>query len=76
MKNEVAKQNANKLLVVEKNSLFEQSFAYTQDLYGNEYIIPASDSGYSQKVVSFISELIILTKIPGTAGPSPGILVQ
>ena len=76
MKNEVAKNNANKLLVVEKNSLFEQSFAYTQDLYGNEYIIPASDSGYSQKVVSFISELIILTKIPGTAGPSPGILVQ
>ena len=70
------RKNATKLLVVERNSIFEDKFAYTEDLYGNSFIIPAIDAGYSQKVIAFLSELLILTKIPGSTAPQPGVLLQ
>jgi len=63
-------------LVVERNSIFEDKFAYTEDLYGNTFIIPANDAGYSQRVIAFLSELLILTKIPGSSAPQPGVLLQ
>ena len=75
-KNKDTRKNPTKLLVVERNSIFEDKFAYTEDLYGNTFIIPANDAGYSQRVIAFLSELLILTKIPGSSAPQPGVLLQ
>ena len=76
MKNKIDKKNSTKLFVVSKDSDSIKSYAYTEDLHGNKFIIPANDSGYSKKVISFLSELLILTKIPGSSAPQPGVLLQ
>ncbi len=67
----------NKILVAIKNpSMFTAKYAETYDLRGVSYIIPAEDNGFSQTVISILHQLVILTKIPGSAGQTPGILVR
>lgn len=76
MKDKSDKKNSTKLLVVTRESDSIKSYAYTEDLYGNRFIIPSEESGYSKKVIAFLSELLILTKIPGSSAPQPGVLLQ
>ena len=67
----------NKIFVAIKNpSMFTARYAQTYDLRGTSYIIPAEDNGFSQTVLSILHQLVILTKIPGSAGKTPGILVR
>lgn len=67
----------NKIFVAIKNpSMFTASYAQTYDFRGTSYIIPAEDNGFSQTVLSILHQLVILAKIPGSAGQTPGILVK
>jgi hypothetical protein len=45
-------------------------------MYGGRFIIPSYDAGYSKKVISFLSELLILINVPGSTPPQPGILIR
>ena len=78
MKEKLINNNSTRLLVVERDSDSDpkQRYAFTEDMHGNRFIIPSHDVGYSKKVISFLSELLILTKIPGSAAPQPGVLVR
>lgn len=71
-------KNSTRLFVVEKYSDSEpkQRYAYTEDIHGNKFIIPSHDAGYSKKVISFLSQLLILNKIPGSSAPQPGVLIR
>ena len=71
-------KNSTRLFVIEKYSDSEpkQRYAYTEDIHGNKFIIPSHDAGYSKKVISFLSQLLILNKIPGSSAPQPGVLIR
>jgi len=78
MNEKLDNKNSTKLFVVEKYSDSDpkQRYAYTEDIHGNKFIIPSHDAGYSKKVVSFLSQLLILSKIPGSSAPQPGVLIR
>jgi len=78
MKEKLTKNNSKRLFVVERelDSNPKDSYAFTEDILGNRFIIPSHDAGYSKKVVSFLSELLILINVPGSAAPQPGVLIR
>ena len=78
MKEKLTKNNSKRLFVVERDSDSDPklSYAFTEDMHGNRFIIPSQDAGYSKKVVSFLSELLILINVPGSAAPQPGVLIR
>jgi len=78
MKEKLTKNNSKRLFVVERelDSYPKDSYAFTEDMLGNKFIIPSHDAGYSKKVVSFLSELLILINVPGAAAPPPGVLIR
>ena len=78
MKEKHTKNNSKRLFVVERDSDSDPklSYAFTEDMHGNRFIIPSQDAGYSKKVVSFLSELLILINVPGSAAPQPGVLIR
>ena len=78
MKEKLTKNNSKRLFVVERDLDSEPklSYAFTEDMYGGRFIIPSYDAGYSKKVISFLSELLILINVPGSAAPQPGILIR
>ena len=78
MNEKLTKNNSKRLFVVERDSDSDPklSYAFTEDMHGNRFIIPSQDAGYSKKVVSFLSELLILINVPGSAAPQPGVLIR
>ena len=78
MNEKLTKNNSKRLFVVERDLDAEPklSYAFTEDMYGGRFIIPSYDAGYSKKVISFLSELLILINVPGSTPPQPGILIR
>lgn len=69
--------NKYALLVVKINVNEERPFAYIDDrLSGSSYLIPQMDSGYSRRTIQILSALQTLQKIPGSASPSPSVLIR
>ena len=72
----VGELNQYALLIVNKNSVNEKSFASVTSLDGDLYTVPSMNNGYSTLVIKIISQLLSLNKIPGAIPSSPGILLR
>jgi len=68
-------QNHYALLVVKKNDP-TNSFITVEGLQNNVYTVPMSNDGYSRLTLELASQIITLSKIPGSAAPSPALLVK
>jgi hypothetical protein len=64
------------LFVINKNNSTPRSFASVKTVDGDLYEIPGDNNGYSPMVMDILSQLLILSKIPGSIPPSPGILIR
>jgi hypothetical protein len=68
-------QNHYALLVVKKNDP-TNSFITVEGLQNNVYTVPMSNDGYSRLTLELASQIMTLSKIPGSAAPSPALLVK
>jgi hypothetical protein len=68
-------ENHYALLVVKKNES-SSSFVTAEGLQNNVYTVPISNDGYSRLTLELASQIITLSKIPGSAAPSPALLVK
>jgi hypothetical protein len=68
-------ENHYALLVVKKNET-TSSYVTAEGLQNNVYTVPISNDGYSRLTLELASQIITLSKIPGSAAPSPALLVK
>ena len=63
------------LFVVEKNQHWTKSLV-TIDYHGDAYSIPAESNSYSKQVLTLVSQLLTLNKVPGSIPASPAVLIK
>lgn len=73
----VGESNQYSLLVVRKNpSTMTDAYAVAEGAYGDGYVIPRENNGYSPVVIDVMSQLIVLNKIAGSIPQQPAVLVR
>lgn len=69
--------NQYSLLVVRKNpGAMTGAYAEAEGAYGDDYVIPRENNGYSPVVIDVLSQLIVLNKIAGSIPQQPAVLVR
>ena len=63
------------LLIFQKNFM-PQAALYQVSSDGEFYSIPRTNAGYSRIVIDLLSQVITLSKIPGSIHASPSVLIR
>jgi len=70
------KEGARPLFVVKKNPGAGIDPLVSLDYLGNTYVIPKANSGFSRDVLTILSQIVTLSKVPGSIPVSPAVLIQ
>ena len=63
------------LFLVEKNGNTSNAIASVK-YRGNTYSIPGANTSASREVLTLLSEILTLSKVPGSIPPSPAVLIK
>ncbi len=63
------------LFLVEKNGNTSNAIASVK-YRGNTYSIPSANTSASREVLTLLSEILTLSKVPGSIPPSPAVLIK
>lgn len=73
----VGESNRYNLFVVQKNpGVMTDAYAVAEGAYGDGYVIPRENNGYTPVVIDVMSQLIVLNKIAGSIPQQPAVLVR